>query len=122
MKHIIILTTLILFSVQLDAEEYKNIDLTVEENSTNIDLDRNTDYIIEAYYNHLGNTIHIHCLGTKDTQLYILNTYGYIINSSSSYCGDIETTIQLDVPDVKGKYFLVIESPIIYAEGTFFIK
>lgn len=39
MKRIIILTTLILFSVQLDAEEYKKID-----------LDRNTDYILEIRY------------------------------------------------------------------------
>ena len=39
MKRIIILTTFILFSVQLDAEEYKKID-----------LDRNTDYILEIRY------------------------------------------------------------------------
>lgn len=36
MKHIIILTTLILFSALLNAEENKNIDLIVKENSTSI--------------------------------------------------------------------------------------
>lgn len=40
MKHIIILTTLILFSALLNAEENKNIDLIVKENSTSIKGDR----------------------------------------------------------------------------------
>ena len=121
MKHIIILTTLILFSALLNAEEDKNIDLIVKENSTSIKGDRTANYIIEAFYLSIENIIHIHCSGTKETKLYILNTYGDIINSSSSYCGDIESSIQLDVPDIKGKYFIVIESPVAYAYGTFSI-
>ncbi len=104
-----------------DDEVSKEIYLAYKENT--FERDRSISfYSIEAWLNSYESNILIYVSGTKNTQFYIFNIYGDIINSSSSYCGDIETSIQLDVPDVKGKYFLVIESPIIYAEGTFFIN
>ena len=60
--------------------------------------------------------------GLKDTYIYVLDANSNIIVSGAAYFGEIESEYQLSAPVLPGRYWLVIDSPIIYAEGTFYIK
>lgn len=58
----------------------------------------------------------------KDADIYVLTKDGAVIYQSSYYFGMIPETYDIDAPSFPGKYYIVIDSPVLYAEGVFEIR
>lgn len=58
----------------------------------------------------------------KETSLYILNVDGVIMYEGTHYFGMMPETFAIDIPLMPGKYYIVIDSPYLYAEGVFEIR
>jgi len=58
----------------------------------------------------------------KDADIYILTESGIIVHHSTHYFGMIPDTYNIDAPSFPGKYYIVIDSPVLYAEGMFEIR
>lgn len=58
----------------------------------------------------------------KDVDIYVLTKDGAVIYQSSYYFGMIPDTYNMEAPSFPGKYYIVIDSPVLYAEGVFEIK
>ena len=101
-------------------EDTERIDLTIDKQTTTAE-DRTCIYSIFAYHSCLESCITIECYGLKTAQIYIIDTFGNTINYTSHYFSEEPSSVQLDGPTLKGNFFLIIESPVAYAYGTFSI-
>ncbi len=83
--------------------------------------DRTLSGNVEATYIVGGQCIEIDGFEIGEAHVYVLNVRGRVIveevfdfSENSSY--------MIDVPNVSGTYWLVIDSPVIYAEGSFVVE
>ena len=77
---------------------------------------------IEAWIDNTNNQISIVGSGLKDTYIYILDASGNAVEVSTAYFGDMKEEHLLSSPTSPGRYWLIIDSPVIYAEGTFLVQ
>lgn len=76
---------------------------------------------ISASYCPEMNVIELVCDGTKETSVYIVNSAGEEI-SYYTFDSSMTTYFMVDVPQTSGTYWLVIDSPVLYAEGAFTVE
>lgn len=75
----------------------------------------------DATYYPDTDIIELACEGTKETSVYIVNSKGEEI-SYDSFDAGMTPYYMVDVPQVPGTYYIVIDSPILYAEGAFVVE
>lgn len=57
-----------------------------------------------------------------DTYICIMDEYGNMCFTGAYYFGAVETEFSMEIPQSPGRYWLVIDSKALYAEGTFLIN
>lgn len=77
---------------------------------------------VEAWYDSSSMTVTVEGCELKDTFIYIMSPDGLIFAQTSCYFGITPGTCTIDAPSLSGKYWLVIDSPALYAEGAFLIN
>ena len=77
---------------------------------------------VEAWYDSSSMTVTVEGCELKDTFIYIMSPDGLIFAQTSCYFGITPGTCTIDAPSLSGKYWLVIDSPTLYAEGVFLIN
>lgn len=77
---------------------------------------------IEAWIDNTNDQISVVGSGLKDTFIYILDTSGNAVEVSTAYFGDMKEEHLLTSPALPGRYWLIIDSPVVYAEGTFLVQ
>ena len=88
-----------------------------------IKIKRSLDFAeVEAWYDSGSMTVTVEGRELKDTFIYIMSPDGLIFAQTSHYFGITPETCTVDVPSLPGKYWLVIDSPALYAEGPFLIN
>ena len=88
-----------------------------------IKIKRSLDFAeVEAWYDSGSMTVTVEGRELKDTFIYIMSPDGLIFAQTSHYFGFTPETCTVDVPSLPGKYWLVIDSPALYAEGPFLIN
>ena len=65
--------------------------------------------------------IELTCGGTKETSVYIVDSKGEEI-SYDSFDAGMNPYYMVDVPQTPGTYYIIIDSPVLYAEGAFIVK
>lgn len=76
---------------------------------------------IKGFYCPRINLVELTCYGTKETVVYIVSARGEEI-SNSSFDSSISPYNIFDVPQRPGTYYIVIDSPVLYAEGMFLVE
>ena len=74
-----------------------------------------------AWYYPEEKTIEVNCSDTKETTVYLLDSRGEEI-SCDIFDPAISSFLMVDVPQAQGTYWLVIDSPVLYAEGSFVVE
>ena len=112
-----------IFSFYAFAEESaKEIKLIYTKIKTTT-IDRSPDFAeVEAWYDSSSMTVTVEGSELKDTFIYIMSPDGLIFAQTSHYFGITPETCTIDAPSLPGKYWLVIDSPALYAEGVFLIN
>ena len=100
--------------------EKKEIKL-IPRNKTN-GKDKSLFADVEAWYDSSSMTVTVEGCELKDTFIYIMSPDGLIFAQTSCYFGITPGTCTIDAPQLSGKYWLVIDSPALYAEGAFLIN
>ncbi len=100
--------------------EKKEIKL-IPRNKTN-GKDKSLFADVEAWYDSSSMTVTVEGCELKDTFIYIMSPDGLIFAQTSCYFGITPGTCTIDAPSLSGKYWLVIDSPTLYAEGAFLIN
>ena len=100
--------------------EKKEIKL-IPRNKTN-GKDKSLFADVEAWYDSGSMTVTVEGCELKDTFIYIMSPDGLIFAQTSCYFGITPGTCTIDAPSLSGKYWLVIDSPALYAEGVFLIN
>ena len=97
------------------------IDLFIKSRPTKIH--RSPDFAeVEAWYDSGSMTVTVEGCELKDTFIYIMSPDGLIFAQTSCYFGITPGTCTIDAPSLSGKYWLVIDSPTLYAEGAVLIN
>lgn len=102
------------------SSEKKEIKL-IPRNKTN-GKDKSLFADVEAWYDSCSMTVTVEGCELKDTFIYIMSPDGLIFAQTSCYFGITPGTCTIDAPSLSGKYWLVIDSPALYAEGAFLIN
>lgn len=76
---------------------------------------------IKAYACFQTGTIEVELYDTGETNIYIVNANNDVIDECT-VDSDFTQSATLLLPIEKGRYYIVIDSPILYGEGTFLIK
>lgn len=76
---------------------------------------------VKAYFDPVAGTITVELYDLNETEIYIVDSRGDIIDSMTvnSY---LMPSVMLSVPMIKGNYALIIDSSVLYGEGTFTVK
>lgn len=84
--------------------------------------DRSLFADVEAWYDSSSMTVTVEGCELKDTFIYIMSPDGLVLAQTSHYFGITPETCTIEVPSLPGKYWFVIDSPALYAEGPFLIN
>lgn len=76
---------------------------------------------IKIYYYPKEDILELTCYETKETTVYVLTASGEEL-SCDTFNSDMTPFYTVDAPDAPGTYWIVIDSPVIYAEGTFIVE
>lgn len=76
---------------------------------------------IEAFYYPYFNLVELTCIDTKETCVYIVSTKGEEI-LNVSFDSSISPYNTLNVPRKHGTYYIVVDTPVLYAEGMFQVE
>ena len=101
-----------------DNSKEKPIQLIIDE--INSQSDRIITYHLAAFYLEDIQKISVEMEGLGDSTIYIIDSYGRVLDYCTYIQGD--TCLSLGVPCMPGYYYLVIDSPRLYAEGIFEVK
>lgn len=80
--------------------------------------DRNFSADVSAYIDLLTRTIDVYLYDTGETNIYIVNSRNEVI-SEGTYHSDYFPVTRISLPEMGGKYWVVIDSAYLYAEGLF---
>ncbi len=67
------------------------------------------------------NLIELTCWDMGEVDVYILDSYGQIVEEDT-FNSDFIPTVTMDTPTSSGTYWIVFESQAIYAEGIFIVQ
>ena len=84
-------------------------------------FDRTLLPTVDVYYLVDDSIIELTCYETKETTVYVLTASGEEL-SCDTFNSDMTPFYTVDAPDAPGTYWIVIDSPVIYAEGTFIVE
>ncbi len=73
-----------------------------------------------AYYYSKENMIELDCLYLGEVDVYIINSDGNVV-AEDSFNSEFVTTFTIDTPETPGVYWIILNSTIMYAEGSFSI-
>ena len=93
------------------------ISTTTKRNKSN----RNLSSDIKVYYIPDENLLELTCYETKETTVYVLTSTGEEL-SCDTFNSDMTPFYTIDAPDTPGTYWIVIDSPVIYGEGSFVVE
>ena len=100
-------------------KEKDEIDLTEVSNRR----DRSTGFAsVDAFIHREVGLITVVGCELGDADIYILDEIGNMCCTGSSYFGGIESEFSMEIPQWPGRYWLIIDSKVLYAEGTFLIN
>lgn len=98
----------------INRDEVKLVEQTI------ISVDRSAIPVVNVKYDQ--SVVSIEGSELKDAEIYLLDFSGVIVHHSTHYFGMIPDTYNIDAPSFPGKYYIVIDSPVLYAEGMFEIR
>lgn len=84
-------------------------------------IDRTFGPDADATYYPDTDIIELACGGTKETSVYIVDSKGEEI-SYDSFDAGMNPYYMVDVPQTPGTYYIIIDSPVLYAEGAFVVE
>ena len=74
-------------------------------------------YFLEAYYDNHVDIVEIYHDGLGDMNIYIINNSGQIVYHTNTYSSSFTVdAIAISLPD--GLYTIIIESDVVYGNGT----
>ena len=112
-----------IFSFYAFAEESATEIKLIYKKTNPTKIHRSPDFAeVEAWYDSSSMTVTVEGSELKDTFIYIMSPDGLIFAQTSHYFGITPETCTIDAPSLPGKYWLVIDSPALYAEGVFLIN
>ena len=112
-----------IFSFYAFAEESATEIKLIYKKTNPTKIHRSPDFAeVEAWYDSSSMTVTVEGCELKDTFIYIMSPDGLIFAQTSCYFGITPGTCNIDAPSLSGKYWLVIDSPALYAEGAFLIN
>ena len=112
-----------IFSFYAFAEDSATEIKLIYKKNNPIKIHRSPDFAeVEAWYDSSSMTVTVEGCELKDTFIYIMSPDGLIFAQTSCYFGITPGTCTIDAPSLSGKYWLVIDSPALYAEGAFLIN
>ena len=112
-----------IFSFYAFAEESATEIKLIYKKTNPTKIHRSPDFAeVEAWYDSSSMTVTVEGCELKDTFIYIMSPDGLIFAQTSCYFGITPGTCTIDAPSLSGKYWLVIDSPTLYAEGAFLIN
>lgn len=76
---------------------------------------------IKAAYDLDIDAIELMCDGTKETSVYIVDSKGEEL-SYDSFNSEMTSYYMVDVPQTPGTYYIIVDSPVLYAEGAFVVE
>lgn len=103
------------------SHERKKIYLTTFFKKPEKISDRDLGPDADATYYPDADAIELMCDGTKETSVYIVNTKGDEI-SCDSFDSEMTPYYMVDVPQTPGTYYIIVDSPVLYAEGAFVVE
>lgn len=98
----------------INRDEVKLVEQTI------ISVDRSAIPVVNVKYDQ--SVVSIEGSELKDAEIYLLDFSGVIVHHSTHYFGMMPDTYNIDAPSFPGKYYIVIDSPVLYAEGMFEIR
>lgn len=111
-----------LHAEDISAPEKDRIEIELRKEQ-NTGRDKSVSIVsVDAWIDNLSGQISIVASGLKDAYIYVYDANSNPVASGTAYFGEIESEYQLSAPVLPGRYWLIIDSPIIYAEGTFQVK
>ncbi|MBR5857026.1 MAG: hypothetical protein IKY70_07120 [Bacteroidales bacterium] len=102
-------------------DEKSEIDLTITNppigNNNGNERSIVTPYL-NAYLFETSGIVEVELFGLGETHITVFNSLGQIVASDVAMA-NIPTVITLDLPSASGAYYIIIDSPEIYAQGWF---
>lgn len=98
----------------INRDEVKLVEQTI------ISVDRSAIPVVNVKYDQ--SVVSIEGSELKDAEIYLLDFSGVIVHHSTHYFGMMPDTYNIDAPSFPGKYYIVIDSPVLYVEGMFEIR
>lgn len=80
--------------------------------------DRNFGADVSAYVSSQTWTLYVYLYDTGETNIYIVNSKNELV-SEDTYHSDYFPVARISLPEIGGKYWVIITSEYIYAEGLF---
>ncbi len=80
--------------------------------------DRQFGADVSAYVDSQIGTLEVYLYDTGETNIYILDSRNEVV-TEESYNSDFFPVARLSLPELSGRYWVVIDSYYIYAEGVF---
>lgn len=127
MKHIIkIMIPMLLLGAFLTSavyvtDSYRKSKKVKLDTSTRRPINRTLIPEVNVYYIYDEDILELTCYETKETTVYVLTASGEEL-SCDTFNSDMTPFYTVDAPDAPGTYWIVIDSPVIYAEGTFIVE
>ena len=94
-----------------------HVSSTSKRNWSNRDLTPD----VNVWYYPDEDQLELTCYEPRETSVYILSSTGEEI-SCDGFNSDMTPSYTVEAPDTPGTYWIVIDSPVIYAEGSFVVK
>lgn len=76
---------------------------------------------VELFYDSGSKLLDLSCWGTQLTTVYVIDSSNELV-SEDYFDSEMNPTIIINAPEVSGRYRVVIDSPIVYAEGVFIVE
>lgn len=123
--HIICIAVIVLLCTNVSGSSFLSFDgekkdVILRKILKTVHINRDDFIDISATY-YEGLYIELLSSGLKDASIYIFDSNGQEIFSEYFY-GEIPSYYIVDIPQKSGRYYLVIDTSSIYAEGSFTIE
>lgn len=86
-----------------------------------VSVERGAVRNVELFYDSGSKLLELSCWGTQLTTIYIVDSSNELV-SEDYFNSEMNPTIIIDAPEASGRYHVVIDSPIVYAEGMFIVE
>lgn len=104
-----------------DSDKESKIRVILKKAHKTFTIDRSLEADVSATYYIDMEYIELVCNGTKETDVYIVNPKGEEF-SFDTFDSGMTPCYMVDVPQIPGMYYIIIDSSVMYAEGTFVVE